>query len=172
MTSKHSKSLLAVLSLLTLAVLTVLVLEIYYIWFKNMEISELMSLADHDTEMKILDQSIERYKNNAMEDINAFENSTLSSNRLVPLIESVEKMGQVLDLETHIVSVDKIKDTKSNEPDKIRIVMETQGSWTPTFNFLHAIESLPNRVMIDEASLSKEEDSWRMKIILSLYSFN
>ena len=58
------------------------------------------------------------------------------------------------------------------EPDIIRIVIEAQGSWAPTLSFLHAIESLPHRVMIDESSLSKVEDDWRLRTTLSLHSFD
>jgi len=39
-------------------------------------------------------------------------------------------------------------------------------------SFLHAIESLPNRVMINESSFYKEDDDWNSIIILSLYSFD
>ena len=116
---------------------------------------------------------------NAAEDIAAFDSLTLSGDNLVPLIEDIEGAGQTLGLDTKIVSVGKIEDKKSVEPDIIRIVMETQGSWAPTLSFLRAIESLPHRVMIDESILSRDEigpagngASWRLKIVLSLYSFD
>ena len=88
-------------------------------------------------------------------------------------------MSRALGLDTSIVSVSKIEDKKSVEPDIIRIVMETRGSWVQTFSFLSAIESLPHRVMIEELGLSRVEASpagngasWRLRTVLSLYSFD
>ena len=179
MTFNNSKLLLAILSLISIMLLTVLILGTYNIQLKNKAASKLLNLADEAAEAKILSQSVRMIQKNAAEDIAAFDSLTLSGDNLVPLIEDIEGAGQTLGLDTKIVSVGKIEDKKSVEPDIIRIVMETQGSWAPTLSFLRAIESLPHRVMIDESILSRDEigpagngASWRLKIVLSLYSFD
>ncbi len=169
---KNSKLLLTILSLISIILLAVLILGTYNIQLKNKEASELLNLADEAAEAKILSQSIRMMQSNSAEDIAAFGSLTLSGDNLVPLIESIEGAGQTLGLDTKIVSVGKIEDKKSVEPDIIRIVMETQGPWASTLSFLRAIESLPHRVMIDESSLSRDEVGWRLKIVLSLYSFD
>ena len=169
---KNSKLLLITLSLISIIFLVVLIWETYNIQTKNKGASELLNLADQTAEVSVLAQSIRMIQNNATEDTKAFDDMTLSNDNLVFLIESIEGIGQTLSLDTNILSVGKIEDKKSIEPDIVRIAMETQGAWSPTLSFLRAIESLPHRVMIDESSLSKNETGWRLKIILSLYSFN
>ncbi|MDO8569626.1 MAG: hypothetical protein Q7R89_02525 [bacterium] len=183
---KNSKLLLIILSFISIILLAVLIWETYNIQLKNKEASELLSLADQDAEAELLAQSIRMIQNNAATDIAAFDSLTLSDTNLVPLIESIEGAGQILGLDTNILSVEKIEDKKSVETDIVRIAIETRGSWAPTLSFLRAIESLPHRVMIDESNLSRDEigpasprqggagdgASWRLKIVLSLYSFN
>lgn len=169
---KNSKPLLFILSLVSLTLLAVLVMGTYSIQLKNKEASELLNLADSDAETRILAQSILTVQSSAAEDLAAFDGFVLSDNNLVPLIESIEGVGRVLGLDTNIISVGKTEDKKSAELGMIRMVMETQGSWAQTLSFLRAIESLPNRVVIDELGFSKAEVGWRLRIVLSLYSFN
>jgi len=168
----NSKLLLMALSLILIILLTIVALGIYDIKVKNKETFKLLNEADSVAETENLAQSIRVMQASAAEDITAFDNLVLVGDKLVPLIESIEEVGRELGLDTNIVSVAKIEDKKSVEPDIIRIVMETQGSWAPTLSFLRAIESLPHRVMIDESSLSKVEIGWRMRITLSLHSFD
>ena len=168
----NSKLLLMALSLILIILLTIVALGIYDIKVKNKETFKLLNEADSVAETENLAQSIRVMQASAAEDITAFDNLVLVGDKLVPLIESIEEVGRELGLDTNIVSVAKIEDKKSVEPDIIRIVVETQGSWAPTLSFLRAIESLPHRVMIDESSLSKVEIGWRMRITLSLHSFD
>ena len=172
MISKNLKFLLVLLLLVALALLAALALGIYSIQAQNKKTSELLQLADQAVEVSILAQSIRIAKNNAVDDLEVFDRITLSNDTLVPLIEKIEETGQTLGLETKIISVSKIEDKKSIEPDIVRIVIEAQGAWGGAFTFLHAIESLPNRVMIDESILSKVGDGWRLRITLVLYSFD
>lgn len=172
MTLNHSKWLLIILSLISMIILAVLILGVYNIQAKNKEASVLLNLADHAAKARTLAQSIRMMQNNAAKDIAVFDNLTLSGDKLVPLIESIEGVGRTLGLDTKIVSVGKIEDKKSLEPDMIRMVMETQGPWAPTLSFLRAIESLPHRVMIDESSLSRVEVGWRLRTAFSFYLFN
>ena len=168
----NSKLSLTILALVSLVLLAVLVLGAYDIQAKNRKASELLNLANQAAEASTLARSIRMMQDSAAEDLAAFDNLTLSDDKLVPLIEGIERMGRALGLDASIISVGKIEDKKSVEPDVIRIVMETQGSWTPTLSFLRAIESLPHRVTIEESSLSKAEVNWRSKIVLSLYLFD
>ncbi|MEX2013479.1 MAG: hypothetical protein WD897_01000 [Parcubacteria group bacterium] len=169
---KNSKLLLITLSFISVILLTILILGAYNIQLKNKEASELLNLADESAEARTLAQSIRTTQENAVEDLTAFDSLVLSGDRLVPLIDNIERAGRTFGLDTNIVSVAKIEDKESIEPDMIQVVMETQGSWAPTLSFLRAIESLPHRVMIEESSLSRVEVGWRSRIVLSLYSFD
>ncbi|OHA89767.1 MAG: hypothetical protein A3C70_00715 [Candidatus Zambryskibacteria bacterium RIFCSPHIGHO2_02_FULL_43_14] len=169
---KNSKLLLTVFSLITIILLFALIIGVYSIRAKNQKISELINLATQASEVEVMARSIRAVQNSAKEDLEAFDDFVLSDDKLVALIESIEAVGQTLDLETKIVSVSKIEDKKVIVPDMIYIAMETQGPWAGTFSFLHAIENLPHRVKLDKLSLSKEEDGWHLAVTLVLYSFD
>lgn len=169
MTSSHSKPLLVILSLISLILTVVLVLGIYNIRLKNKETSELLNLVDEAAEKEALSQSIRLMQNTLAEDIKAFNNVVLSNDKLILLIESIEKSGKVLGLDADILSVEEVKDASSIGLHTVRMVIETRGSWAPTLSFLRVIESLPHRVLIDESNILKQNNSWRSKVILSLY---
>lgn len=104
--------------------------------------------------------------------LEAFNKLVLTSDKLVPLIESIEKTGRGLGLDTSILSVAKTENTGSGEPDVARIVIETQGPWAGVLSFLRTVENLPHRVMIEESSFSRAEVGWRSRIVLALYLFD
>ena len=167
----RSKPLLITLSLISVVLITVLILGIYNIRLKNEETSKLLNLVDEASEKETLSQSIRIMQNTAAADIKAFDNIVLSNDRLVPLIESIEKSGRALGLDLEILSVVKVEGADSiGLLHIIRIVIETQGSWAQTLSFLRIIESLPHRVLIDESNFSKQGDGWHSRIVLSLYS--
>jgi hypothetical protein len=138
-----------------------------------MKISELTNLADQHTEIEALDQSIRIQQSSISGELVIFDRLVLSDNNLVSLIESIENVGKALALDAHIVSVvGKKQDVKSTEPEKVTIVVEARGMWAPVFSFLHALESLPYRVMVSDTSLVKEGESWHLRITLLFYLFN
>lgn len=169
---KNSKLILTVASFVFFALSAVIIFGIYDIKAKNKKTSELLNEADRLAEAENLTQSIKMIQASVAADLTALDNLVLVNDKLVPLIESVEEAGQELGLDTDIISVEKIVDKKSVEPDIIRIVTETRGPWAPTLSFLRAIESLPHRVTISDASFSKVETNWRSRIVLTLYSFD
>lgn len=144
-----------------------LLLDIYNIRAKNKETSRLLNQADEAAEVGVLVQSIRLIQNNAREDLEAFEELALSDSKIVPLIESIEKAGQSLGVKTEIASVE-----KTDEPQQLNLIIETEGSWAGTLSFLKAIESLPHRVMVKSVNVSKDESLWSATIALSLYLFN
>ncbi|MEX2013732.1 MAG: hypothetical protein WD896_00050 [Parcubacteria group bacterium] len=172
MIKDSSKLLLTMLSLFALVLLAVLVLGVYDIQRKNKEASALLHLADKATRTRVLAQSIEAAQENASGDLAAFDSLTLSSDKLVPLIDSIEAAGRMLNLDTDIVSVDRTEGKGSSEPDIIHIVIEAQGPWAQALSFLRAIESLPHRVVIEGSNLARAEVGWRLRVALSLYSFD
>ena len=169
---RNSKLILILFSLLLIVMITSAAVTIYEIGIKNKETSRLQDEADSLTEARNLSHSIRLVQNSAAEDLADFNNFLLSNDKLVFLIEDIEKTGRTLGLETSIVSVGKTEGNGSIQSGMINIAIETQGSWTPTLSFLRAIEFLPYRVMISESNLSKVGDSWHLRIVLSLYLLN
>ena len=109
---------------------------------------------------------------------NNFEKITLTSDKTLSLIENIEAVGRSLRLDTEIVSVDKVEGEQASDPAVIRIVIETEGSWAPTLSFIHAIESLPYRVLIDEYTVTllindvTSDKKWKSRVTLALHTFD
>jgi Tfp pilus assembly protein PilO len=171
MNSLNSKTSLILLTLLTALLASFFVLEFYRVKSENEETSRLLSEVNQAADQREATQSIRLLKKTAAQDVSAFEALTLSPSRLVEVIESIEEAGRSLSLETTIASVDKPEANGSTTPQSIDIVVETSGSWAGTNRFLKAIESLPTRVTIQEARLSKQGSAWDSQIKLSFYSF-
>ncbi|KKW14411.1 MAG: hypothetical protein UY54_C0019G0016 [Parcubacteria group bacterium GW2011_GWA2_50_10b] len=172
MIARHTKLILAVLSLSAALLLVFMVLDIYNIRAQNEETSRLLNTADQAANQKVLSQSIRSFQNQAKNDIALLDNLILTEGRLVPVIEDIEQAGRSLGLQTKIISVDQPDNKGAEVSRQIKLVVETSGSWSGNYSFLKALESLPTRVVIDEARLSKEGSSWQSRITLSLYLFN
>ena len=84
MTSNNSTLPLVTLTFISVVLLVVLVLGAYNIQSKNQKVLKLLALADEAAESRTLAQSIRVLQNNAAEDLMAFDNLTLSDDKLVP----------------------------------------------------------------------------------------
>jgi Tfp pilus assembly protein PilO len=169
---KNTKLALIIFSFLALVLAISLSFDIYNIRAENKETSNLLNVADQVAEERVLIQSIKVAQNNAKEDITALNNLVLTTDKLVPTIESIEEAGRALGLEVEIISVAQIANTRAGQPQKINLVIEADGSWSGAISFLYALESLPHRVIIDETNFTKREDGWHARITLALYSFS
>jgi hypothetical protein len=151
--------------------LGVLAYQLYDLRKENAEIFRLSGLSQEIEKEEILAESIEELQEEAGEEITAFEILTASQETLVPTIESIESAGRSLGLETEITSV-KRSETPGVSVQTIEIVVESLGSWRGNFSLLKILESLPHRVNIESAQLSKIETGWRSRVALSLQSFD
>jgi Tfp pilus assembly protein PilO len=159
---------LTIVMLLALTLLGVLVFALYDIRNKNNETATLLQLIDGEAESEVFAQSVRIIRKNNEVALSALDDLTLSSSKLVFLIEGIESTGRGLGLVTSISSVDEVKEGDAN---RIKIRVESLGSWASVFTFLRAIESLPHRVIIDDVSLTKESEAWRLSVLFSLYTF-
>lgn len=173
MTNKSSQTIPIFLAIALLVLIGILVFGIYDIKIKNAEVSRILNETGQTAQNEKLIDSIKALQENNAEDIQTLETIVFTSNKLVPLIEDVEGVGRTLGLETKIASVSEFNDKSTTGPKLIRIAIETtKGSWSGTLAFLKAIENLPHRVLIDEAVLSKEDKSWRLRMTISIHIFN
>jgi hypothetical protein len=170
MNSLNTKVRVGVLSAGALVLLAVFALNVRNIGVKNAETARLLSEYGEIEKTEEAANTIRSLRASASADIESLESLTLSNDRLVPLIESIEEAGRSLDLNLKITSVEKREESEGS-PQTIRIAIEAVGDWGGTFTLPHAIESLPYRVMIENATLAKGEEGWRENIILSLHSF-
>lgn len=175
MTFNNSKLTLWALSVTSVILVVLLVLDIYHIRTQNEEVSRLLRAAEESAEAENLVQSIRSLQNSAEAELEDFDKAAVSDDDLVEAIEMIEKAGRTLGLQYEIVGVDKIEEGAP----RVRIALESEGSWPDTFSLLRAVESLPYRVLLEEAALFKGEGdpagggaSWLSRITLSLYLFN
>src|SRR3989338_8481444 len=155
MKAQNSKLRLILTSFAAALMAALLVLDFYHIRSKNAETLRLVELANAKESEEILAKSIKEIQNNSRAELSAFEQIVLSDSEIVPIIENIEKAGRALGLITEITSVEKINDADPALPQRIRIIVESDGSWRGIFALLKAIESLPNRVLLEETTLAK-----------------
>lgn len=160
------------LSLAALSLIVLLGFDLYSIRSKNKEASRLLNLTEESSKGEVASQSIRIQREASKEEIEAFEAIALSEAGLVSVIESLESAGRTLGLVTEIISVTQEGEVPAGEPQKIRIVVEGIGGWGGAYSLLKAVESLPQRVIIEEASLTKDGTAWKSRIDFSLHSFN
>jgi Tfp pilus assembly protein PilO len=172
MTFNNTKARLYIFSAIALALLALLILGVRKMNNENAETARLISLSAESETRANTAHTIRSLQDSASEEVQAFENLTLTNERLVPLIESIESVGRALKLDLEIVSVEKKLEGEGGGPQRIRIVIEASGPWGGAFSLVKAIESLPHRVMFENVSLTKGEEGWSTMISLSLYSFN
>jgi hypothetical protein len=166
MTSKDTIVKIVLLALAALALLTLLAFDLLNIRSKNREAAQLLSETEELNRGDVAAQSIRILKDANQEEIEIFE--SLTSPGVVAVIESLEKAGRALGLETEIVSVEDV----SGESKKIRIVIEGEGSFSGAYSLVKAVESLPQKVMLEGATLSKGASEWKARVEFSLYSFD
>ena len=169
---KNSKILLVISVIMALVLLALFASSIWIIREKNQESSELLYEVDRRAEVETLVQEVDRAELDASNELATLENLSLSSTKLVPLIDSIEGVGQSLGLDVKIESVDRVEDKQSGGPAVFRIITGATGSWRANYSYLHALESLPTRTMVESVSLSLSEDGWQSRIILSVHSFD
>lgn len=172
MTFNRQTLFIIILSLTACFLLAALAMAIYTIRVKNEETFGLLNATLDANEEALSIQSLRTIQYDVAEDTRDFESLVLTGDNLVPLIESIEDVSQALGVDTSIVSVGKVDEKKVVEPYVVRIVIESTGSWSGTLALLKAVENLSHRVTIDESTFSKEAASWRLKMVLLLYSFD
>jgi hypothetical protein len=169
---RNSKFLLVICSVTTLLFIGVATLSVYSIQTKNKNTSELIKTADRVAGATVLTSFVERMRTDERDNIEELNNLSVSNDKLILFIESIEGAGLAIGVETQIDSVDRIDAKKSGGAANFRIVVQAEGSWQKVFSFLQAIEYLPYRVTMEEINLSKAELGWQLKILLSVPSFN
>ena len=172
MTPNRSTTLLILSGLGAPFLLVVGGLVIYNVRVKNEETSKLLNATSDVIKENLLSESLRAIQHDRASDIEAFEALVLTRDKLASLLESVEKAGKTLGLDTRIVSVDQVEGDKSIEPHMVRVTVEGTGPWTPTLAFLRVMENLPHRVTIESSKLSKENSNWNLRVVLLLYLFD
>ena len=146
MKTATKKTLISLISLLVILVGLAL-FGLYKIQSMDKSVFELENQLSSLSQVDSITQFIRSARNNAQPDLLNLEEIVMTRPKLVSLIETLEGLGQSLSLETTIISVNTDKTT-------IHMVVETEGGFVRSVDFLRALENLPHRVVIVETSLS------------------
>ena len=152
-----NKTIIFLLSAIFFVVLAILVYGVYEIRSENQKISDISNQADEATRESAVAGSIRSIKNSYAPSINKIESLVITSDKLVPFIESIEKLGKDMGLtiKTTSVSLDKTDSSKEIKyPSRVHISIETDGPWGGSLSFLAALENLPTKVFVDSTSLA------------------
>ncbi len=189
MKNSSTKSLLIFFSFLSVLFLAILIFGVYYIKSKTTHIHELVSKVELNSNNGLLIQTIKSSQNATTSEISELENISLSKDKLVNFIEMLEQMAKEIGLKVQIVSVSAEENSDKDKTDaqKVNIKIETTGSWKPTIQFVHLIENLPYRTIINSSDLSVDKNgtasvivgtstevsksSWKSNLSITLYSF-
>lgn len=177
MKDRSTLTILILSSSVALLLLGLLTYVIYDIRASSRKTVALLQEADKITSEDLLFQSIRSVRGSIIEDLSNFDDIVLTEEKVVPLIERIEDAGRGLGLETTITSVSLLKvegngvAQPTDKPKRVKLIIETKGGQNSTLNFLSALESLPQRILIDESNLIQEEGGWRTRTALSVYAF-
>lgn len=173
MTKNSTKLSLVFASAILVVLLALLVFGVWSMRDKNRDAYELTHLVEDASAAEALLQHVRSIRNSSAEDIAILEALILRESGLVALMENIQGTGRALGLETDIVSVSETETSGESDLVQIRIAIETRGSWAGNLSFLRALESLPHRVMMEDTSIRKEDETgWVSHIVLLLYVFN
>jgi len=181
-----TKSVIVLLGLVSVILCGIIFFGFNYIKNKSISTSDTIRKVEESSNNSILVQSINSTGSNSANELDKLENLALSQEKLVNFIETLEGLGRSMNLNINIVSVDSEPGKSVDNPDKIHFRIEASGSWSGTMQFLHALESLPYRTMINNSNLTilngsenlsssstttAQKRSWKLSTDLSVYSF-
>ena len=150
-------------SLLCLALVMVLVYGLYKIRIQNQEVENLETQAESLGQMDDIVQSVRSIKINAGADLASLDNLILSQSKMVSFISMVESLGKQMGLKIVTASV-------ATDKASVHITFDTDGVWSRTMDFVHALENLPYKITLDESTISSTggtSHGWHGHIIVT-----
>ena len=149
--------------------IAVFVWALLSIKIQNAETKTLLQATENAGKEERLALNVRHLKATAGTEIEAFEERMLMEENVVSIIESIESAGKDLGVALEILSVDKVEGEK---PQKLNISLEAKGSWDSIFSFIRSVESLPQRVSVENIDLHKEGSGWRIQLSFTLLTFD
>jgi hypothetical protein len=154
-----TKSLIVILGIISLLLFGLVIGGVYFIKSKSLKTNEVVQKVEEGNSVSVLVQSINSSGPNSKNELNKLNDLGLSQEKLVGFIESLEDLAKELNLTIKIISVESEPGKGADNPDKIHFRIETSGKWGTNMQFLHALEYLPYRTMINNTSLSSKDES-------------
>lgn len=155
MTSSSTKTMLVITSLLLACAIAGFSYEFYAI---HREVAVSADLESRVLGQKLSTETIDNLRSiqtNYVDEIGKIDTILIAKDNPVPFLDLLEKSGQRLGLKLHVNGVT-VEEGKGTRDDKLTVSLETEGSWQETMAFVHAVESLPYYVMVNNLSLTTD----------------
>ena len=177
MSTTSTKSLLVFSTLLILVALLGVGYELYAIQSKSQATNDLAVQAGAGAAGEKLVADLKSLQVEHAADIQALDAVALKRENLASFLDLVERTGTAVGVKSNIesVSVDQNKSASTTE-SRVHVTVTSDGSWPQALMYVHAIESLPYRISVDNVTLGLSNDQksgvvWRSSITLSLTAF-
>ncbi len=181
MQSTSTKTLLILSILIMLGAVGILGYEAYVIRQEDVTSAELANQVAQNAKGEQVSEDLRAIQMNSVDQITTLNKLAVSQDTLVPFLELLEQTGRALNLTVKVnaVSADPGR-VASSTAKKLHVTLEAVGNWSNSLAFVHSIESLPYRVMIDQAVMTTDlavpgeattDHPWKSSYTLSLYSF-
>lgn len=160
------------LCLLTLIFLCALVYSMIFISKTEAETASLIEQTNALLGNDGWARSVESIQNTLKDDLVVLEETVLTREELVSLIESLEDRGDALGLSVVISSLTGEKSEATSTSQTVKMTIATEGGWAESLIFLRILQSLPHKNQIEVVNLSKEEKGeWNSDTTLKFVIF-
>jgi hypothetical protein len=128
---------------------------------ENESASALENQSDAANAANSLARTTRADRDKASADLSYLDQITLTQSEIVPFIELMESTARQMGLKIKISSVNADPAPKTSSttvstyipPQAVHISLSTDGPWLASLGFLHALENLPQKVVLDKADL-------------------
>jgi hypothetical protein len=158
MTSSATKNLLVFASFLLLVGIAGFSYEFYAIHTEKLASAELESRIQGERATSATLESLRAIQVNNTAELDKIDSIVIARENPVPFLDIIEKTAKRFNLELRVGSVT-VTEGKGSRDDTLSVMLETEGSWKQTIAFVHAIESLPYRVLVDDMSITTDVTS-------------
>ncbi len=150
MTSQKSRTLFIILSIVAFIIICAYVFIILNIRAKVGDLSVLEAQTQEEQTYARDNHTLENLLIDTKPDIDNLSAHFVSSDGTVPFIESVEALATSKKLTSAVSSIS-ATDAPTDGFSLMNVVLTTSGSWSSTYAFLKALESMPYEISIASA---------------------
>lgn len=167
-----SSTRIVIVSLITLIFTAALVYEVYLISSTQGELNNTTTSTDEEIESDRRAKSIIELQKESKTELAIVDEVLLTKSDLVELVEKLEKTGRDLGLIVSISSITNDSKTSSSQnPETVRISIETRGAWAQNLKFVRLVETLPHKFAIDRLDLNFDGQDWRTLVNLRVTTY-
>lgn len=128
--------------------------------------AESLSLSGNDSWTR----EVGRIQDELQGDLATLDEAAITQPELISLIESLEKTGREMGLKVLFSSLVS-EGVSSTTPQTVKMVVDTEGSWSASLAFVNLLEHLPVKSSIENSTLNLSGTAWRSGTTLRVTVF-